>query len=67
MTEIRVPCSFEQGELIADHLLSGKKLYMRDDERAWMRQHAHKIHPGCKIISADLDLENCTWVLQVEL
>ena len=65
--EIRIPCSPEQEDVIADHLLSGDQLGMQPDERAWILSNVRKLHPAAKVISADLDLADCQWVLQVNL
>lgn len=66
--ELRFKCSPEQEEVIADHALStgNGPLYIQPDERAWIVANARKQVPGCVVKSADLDIENGTWVVQVE-
>ena len=63
---LTIPVSPDQLEAIADHLFEGKELGMLPDERAWMRAHARKKYWGCKILAADLDIEEGTWVLTLE-
>lgn len=67
MNELRFDCSPEQEEVIADHLLLGHELGMQPDERAWILHHVRKVYPGGRVKSADLDLENAQWVVQVEV
>jgi hypothetical protein len=66
MTIITVPCSPEQEDIILEHGLGRGQLGVLPDERAWMIAQARKQQPGCRIIGADLDIENATWVLTVE-
>lgn len=63
---IRFPVSPDQEEVIADHLLLGRQLGMQPDERAWIRAQVAKAAPGKKILSADLDIENAEWVVEVQ-
>lgn len=63
---LSIPVSPDQLEAIADHLLEGKELGMVADERAWMLSHARKKHWGCKVLAADLDIEEGTWMLTLE-
>lgn len=63
---IRFPVSPEQEEVIADHLLLGSPLGMQPDERAWIRAQVAKQAPGKRIMSADLDIENAQWVVEVQ-
>lgn len=60
-----IDCSPEQMEVISDHYLEDAELGVLPDERQWMLAQARKIHPQCKIQSAELDLQNGTWVLQI--
>lgn len=64
ITEVKVPCSPEQEDVIAEHLLFGGELGILPDERAWIRNHVSKLVVGT-IVGAELDLENATWVVQV--
>lgn len=63
---ITVPCSLEQELLIEEHLLKGKKLFVAPNERQqlvfWVQRH----HPGYKVAAAEMDLENATWLLDLE-
>jgi len=63
--ELRIPCSPEQEEVIADHLLFGQQLGMQPDERAWIVSRIKKQYPTAKVIAADLDLANAEWVVTV--
>jgi hypothetical protein len=64
--KIVIDCSPEQVEVIADHFLTGGELGMLPDERSWMLAQARKQHPNCKIVRADLDLEEVKWILEIE-
>lgn len=66
MTELRVPCSPEQEDILLEHALGKCELGVLPDERAWMLAQARKQSPGCRIVAADLDIENATWVLTVQ-
>lgn len=61
-------CSPEQEEVIADHALSRgrEELRMQPDERAWILANARAQVSGCKILAADLDIENGVWVVDIE-
>lgn len=63
---IRFPVSPDQEEVIADHLLLGRQLGMQPDERAWIKAQVAKLAPGKRITSADLDIENAEWVVEVQ-
>jgi hypothetical protein len=63
---IRFPVSPEQEDVIADHLLLGKELGMLPDERAWIKAQTARRAPGLKILSADLDIENAEWQIEVQ-
>lgn len=63
---IRIPCSPEQMDVIADHIIENKVLGVQPDERHWMLSQARKKFPNCKILSADLDLYEGEWVLQID-
>jgi len=67
MITVKIWCSPEQEDVIADHLLLGKELGMLPDERAWIIAGVKKDYPNGRILSADLDLENAMWVVQVEV
>lgn len=60
-----IDCSPEQMEVVGDHFLEGKELGMQPDERHWMLAKARAKHPNCKILSADLDAMNGTWILEI--
>lgn len=60
-----IDCSPEQLDVIADHLLDGKEIGMLPDERHWMMAQARKKYPKCKIVSADLDILEGEWVLEI--
>ena len=64
--ELVIPVSQEQEDVLADHILLGTELGLLPDERAWMMSHAQKAHPGCKIVSADLNIEEAEWTLTLE-
>lgn len=63
---LRFPCSPDQEEVIADHLLLGLSFGIQPDERAWILANVHKKHPHSRILSADLDLENAQWIVKVQ-
>lgn len=63
---ITIPVSPDQLEVIADHLLEGKELGMVPDERVWMYKQVHRQHAGAKILSADLEVFEGTWVLKIQ-
>jgi len=65
--ELKIPVSPDQEDVIADYILEGGELGMVPDERAWMLAHARKIYPGCKILAADLNIEDVQWTLSLEL
>lgn len=66
MKELRFGCSPDQEEVIADHLLLGCPLGMQPDERAWILNHVQRLAPGAKVLSADLNLEDAEWVVQIK-
>ena len=51
--------------MIEEHLLSRAQLGMQPDERAWILAQVNKVHPGAKILSADLNLENAAWTVEL--
>lgn len=63
--EFRFQCSPEQEEVIADHLFLGKELGMLPDERAWIVAQVKRAYPNYRVKSANLDLENAQWVVQL--
>lgn len=66
MTIIHIPCSPEQEDIILEHALGRGQLGVLPDERAWMLAQARKQVPGCRVLSADLDVENARWELTVQ-
>lgn len=67
VSELRFPCSPEQEEIVADHLLLGYELGMQPDERAWILAQVRKVYPTGRVKAAELDLENAQWVVQVQV
>ncbi len=65
MSELKFPCSPEQEDLIADHLIYGITFGIQPDERAWILSNVKKLNPKAKVLSADLNMENAEWVVQV--
>jgi hypothetical protein len=62
-----IKCSPEQIDVIGDHYLDGSELGVLPDERHWMLAQARKIQPSCRILSAELDAPNGTWILQISV
>jgi hypothetical protein len=56
-----------QEETIAQHALELAELVVFPGERQWMVQQARKQVPGCHVLSANLDVENGRWDLEVEV
>lgn len=67
MLELEIPCSPEQEDVIADHLISGSVLGILPDERAWIISYVRKKYPTAKIKSADLDLSEAIWLVQFDI
>jgi hypothetical protein len=67
MLELQIPCSPEQEDVIADHLISGSALGILPDERAWIISYVRKQYPTAKIKSADLDLSEAIWLVQFDI
>ena len=65
--KLTIPCSPEQIEVVADHLLEGNELGVLPDERAWMISYARKKIPNCRIVAAELNLENAEWNLTISV
>lgn len=65
--KLTIPCSPEQEDIIADHLIYKKELGVLPDERAWMLSYARKKYPACRILGANLDLENACWELELQI
>ncbi len=63
---ITVPCSLEQELLIEEHLLNGKKLFVAPNERLQLVAWVQRNQPGYKVVGAEMDLENATWLLDLE-
>lgn len=66
--EISFKCSPEQEEVIADHALSNgrEEMKVQPDERAWILANARALEPNCKVLAADLDIENGMWYVDIE-
>ena len=64
--EVRIPCSPDQEDVIADHLLLGNAIGMQPDERAWIIANVRKLYPQARVQSADLDLAESEWVVQIK-
>jgi uncharacterized membrane protein YkoI len=66
--EISFKCSPEQEEVIADHALSAgrEEMKIQPDERAWILANARSLEPNCKVLAADLDIENGMWYVDIE-
>ena len=67
--EINFKCSPEQEEVITDHALAKGRdeLRIQPDERAWILANARSQYPHCKVLAADLDIENGLWYVDIEL
>jgi hypothetical protein len=65
--DLRLPASFEQGEEITEHLLHRQPLVILPSERAMLMKQARQKHPGCRIVAANLDIENADWTLTLEV
>jgi hypothetical protein len=63
---INIPVSPEQEDVILDHVAYGKPLGIQPDEKAWMLSQARKLHPSCRILSADLSIGDAEWNLEIE-
>lgn len=57
--------SVEQEQLVAEHLLKGAQLFVAETERARLVKHVRWRHPGYRIVAAEMDLENASWVLEL--
>lgn len=64
--ELRIPCSPEQEEVIADHLFEEKELGMQPDERAWIISQVRKRAGNVRILGAELDVGSAEWIVQVQ-
>jgi hypothetical protein len=64
-TQIKIECSPEQMEVIADYFLEDKQLGMQPDERVWMLKKAREINPAYRILGAELDEYKGEWLLTV--
>ena len=67
MITLRIPCSPDQVDVIADHLLEGAELGMQPDERAWIIANVRRQHPTAVVVSADLDLGEAEWVVELNV
>ena len=63
--DVKVPCSPDQEDVIADHLFSGRPLGMQPDERAWIIAHVRKEHPTARVVAADLNIADAEWLVTV--
>jgi hypothetical protein len=63
---IRVPCSPEQEDVIADHLFKGGPLGMQPDERAWIIAQVKQLGLKGRVKAADLDLASGEWILELQ-
>lgn len=66
--EISFKCSPEQEEVIADYALSSglDEMKIQPDERAWILANSRALEPNCKVLAADLDIENGIWHVDIE-
>lgn len=62
---LRIPCSPEQEDVIADHLFDERPLGMQPDERAWITSHVRRQYPQAKIVGADLDVAGASWIVTI--
>jgi hypothetical protein len=65
LTTLRIDVSPEQEDVIFLYLTKDEPLGMLPDERQWMIAHVQKKFPGAQIKSAELDLLNGEWILQI--
>ncbi len=67
--EISFKCSPEQEEVIADYALSSghSEMKIQPDERAWILANSRSLAPNCKVLAADLDIENGMWHVDIEM
>jgi hypothetical protein len=63
--ELQIPCSPEQLDVIADHLVDGAELGMQPDERVWIISQVRKQYPTAKVVHADLDLGDGEWTVKI--
>jgi hypothetical protein len=63
---VRFSVSPDQEDVIADHLLLGHELGMQPDERAWIHARVHALHPGTRIIKAELDVAEAEWIVTLQ-
>jgi hypothetical protein len=63
MSLLKIPCTLEQEHLIAEHLLSGKNLFVHPNERRYLIRQVARLAPGSTITSAEIDLENAQWLV----
>ena len=63
---ITISVSPEQEDIITDHVFNGGELGVVADEKIWMLTQARKKYPGCKILSADLNIPTLEWDLTIE-
>jgi hypothetical protein len=60
---ITVPCSPEQEDILADHLLFNQELGILPDEKAWILSSVRKHYPNAKILNAELQLDEGVWLV----
>lgn len=63
---IIVPASYEQGEQIMEYHLRGGAVTILSSEKERLQRAAQRQFPGCRIVSADLDIENSDWTIVIE-
>lgn len=65
--KIKVECSPEQMEIIADYFIYDSELGILPDEKQWILSRVRKMHPHCKILKVELDIDCAEWILEIEL
>lgn len=63
---IVVPASYEQGEQIMEHHLRGGAVTIISGEKERLVRAAQRKFPGCRVVGAELDIENADWTLTIE-
>lgn len=58
---IKIPCSPEQEDIIADHLFKRSELGILPDERAWIMARIRALYPDAKVCAADLLIDEASW------
>lgn len=60
-----LPCSFEQENIIADHIFYGNALGILPIEKERISIYLKKQHPGGTLVKAELIMEDAKWLLHV--